>query len=249
MATTTARSAIIQVVESYIYGLGSGDFSKVPFAPDVTYESPISPRRTGQEAIDFLTGLFPIMRGSEIKEHIVEGNICASIFDIHTVHGTLHIFDRFRVENGQLKTINPYYDPAPLKDAQTSARKALLKSITRAYFDGIGKKDMSAVPYADDVVLRSPLAPGGLAVPLKGRKAVLDWFASLWPVVGSTRVWEDYFNEDLSVVATRADIEVKSLSGRIRVTDRFKVSPEGKIVLQENHYDPKGSQAEVPSAF
>lgn len=52
------REEKIAVVESYIYGLGNGDFSKVPFAHDVVYESPLS-RRTGKEAIEFLSALFP----------------------------------------------------------------------------------------------------------------------------------------------------------------------------------------------
>ena len=60
-----------------------------------------------------------------------------------------------------------------------TARKTQLKSISEGYFEGIAKKDMSAVAYDDHVVLRSPLAPEGLSTPLVGRQAVLEWFASL----------------------------------------------------------------------
>jgi hypothetical protein len=45
---------------------------------------------------------------------------------------------------------------------QEVARRAQLKAVAEAYFAGMGQKDMSHVPWADDVVLRSPLAPGGL---------------------------------------------------------------------------------------
>lgn len=65
----------------------------------------------------------------------------------------------------------------------TVARKNQLTSIAEEYFEGIAKKDLSAVPYDHNVVLRSPLAPGGLSTPLVGQQAVLDWFASLWPVL------------------------------------------------------------------
>ena len=58
-------------------------------------------------------------------------------------------------------------------------RRARLWTVAEAYFKGIAKKDMSVVPYDDNVVLRSPLAPGGLNTSLQGRQAVLDWFASL----------------------------------------------------------------------
>jgi hypothetical protein len=107
----------------------------------------------------------------------------------------------------------------------TAARKTQLKSITEGYFAGIAKKDMSAVPYDDHVRLRSPLAPGGLSTPLVGRQAVLDWFTSLWPVLGGTEVFEHYFNDGLTVIATRADIEITDLPSRIRVTDRFRITP------------------------
>ena len=41
-----------------------------------------------------------------------------------------------------------------------AARRAQLKAITEAYFQGIASKDMSQVPYDDNVVLRSPLGLG-----------------------------------------------------------------------------------------
>jgi hypothetical protein len=132
---------------------------------------------------------------------------------------------------------------------QEKARRTQMKRVVEAYFEGIAKQDMSAVPYNDNVVLRSPLAPGGLSTPLVGRQAVFDWFTSLWPVLGGTEVFEHYFNEDLTVIATRADIEVTTPPSRLRVTDRFMITPEGTIIQQENHYDPKGGPADLTSAF
>ena len=41
------REEKIAVVESYIHGLGKADFSGFPFAEDVTYESPLTARKTG----------------------------------------------------------------------------------------------------------------------------------------------------------------------------------------------------------
>ncbi len=98
----TTRASVVDVVERYIYGLGKGDFGEASLAPDVTYESPISPKKVGQEAVDFLLSLKPVIKGVEIKSHMVEGDNCATVFDLDTVHGVVHIFDRFRVENGQL---------------------------------------------------------------------------------------------------------------------------------------------------
>ena len=112
-----SRAENIAVVESYIHGLGNGDFSNVPFAEDVSYESPLAPKRTGRDTIEFLSALFPIMRGAEIKQHIVEGEYVATVFDLRTPNGVTTVFDKFRVVDGKLREINPYYDPSVLTEA------------------------------------------------------------------------------------------------------------------------------------
>ena len=235
MLATATREAIIDVVERYINGLGNRDFSQAALAPDISLESAITPKRTGQDVIDFLSGLFPIINGVKIREHIVEGDLCATLFDLYTTEGTIQIFDRFRVEDGLLKSINPYYDPAPLKQAQVRARREQMRAIAEAYFAGLAQRDLSAVPWAEDVVLRSPLAPGGLETPLVGQQAVRDWFAQLYPVLGETKVLEHYYNEDLTVIASRTDVGITDPPSTLRVVDRFTIYAEGEISAQENH--------------
>ena len=129
-------------------------------------------------------------------------------------------------------------------EEQTAERRARLRAASEAYFAGMAKKDMSDVPYAEHVVLRSPLAPPDLAIPyedypLLGREAVLAWFAGLYPVLGEVRVIEHYFDEELTTVATRTDLGITDPPGTLRVLDRFTVDADGKIVEQENHYDPR----------
>jgi hypothetical protein len=129
-------------------------------------------------------------------------------------------------------------DPA----SDTSARRARLRAISEAYFAGLAKRDMSAVPYDDEIVLRSPLATPGLAIPyerypLEGKPAVLAWFAGLYSLLSTTTIVEHYFNEDLTVIATRSDVGIASPPCTLRVVDRFRVSADGRIVEQENHYD------------
>jgi hypothetical protein len=105
----------IQVVESYLHGLKSKDLSQVPFAPDVTFEGPLSPKITGIPAVrEFLTGLFPAVRDIRVKRHISEGEFVATEFDFDTTFGVIPVFDCFRVSHGQLKQIRPYYDPRPI---------------------------------------------------------------------------------------------------------------------------------------
>lgn len=117
------RRAIVEVAESYVNGLGNKDLSKVPFAPDFTFVSPLlpalvgQPQLVGQAAIDFLKGLFPLIKGTQIRQHIVEGEYCATLFDLDTVHGVIPVLDRFQVVNGRLKLANPFYDPTPILQA------------------------------------------------------------------------------------------------------------------------------------
>lgn len=116
-----------------------------------------------------------------------------------------------------------------------------LISIAEIYFAGMAKKDMSDVPWAEDVILRSPLAPGGLDTPLVGAAAVREWFESLYPVLGEIKVIEHYFNEDLSAIASRSDVSLTDPPCVLRVVDRFRIDLEGRIVEQENHYDPRAA--------
>jgi limonene-1,2-epoxide hydrolase len=249
----STKTSAAKIAESWIQGLKSKDFSRVPLAPEVTFESPFTGGLLkGADTIKkFLsTNIFPVTRDCRVKQTMLEGDSVCIIWDFQTTSDVVvPICEYFRVSNGKITAARPYFDPSPVVNAAATARKALLKSVTEAYFEGIAEKDMSSVPYDDNVVLRSPLGPKGIDHPMVGRQAVLDWFASLWPVVGETQVWEHYFNEDLTIIATRADITITKPLSKIRVTDRFAVSAEGKITQQENHYDAKGASASVASAF
>jgi hypothetical protein len=57
------------------------------------------------------------MRGAEVQQHIVEGEYVATVFRLRTPNGVTMVFDKFRVVDGKLKEINPYYDPSVLNEA------------------------------------------------------------------------------------------------------------------------------------
>ena len=126
-----------------------------------------------------------------------------------------------------------------MSDRTTEERRRQLISISELYFASLAKRDVSDVPWHEEIVLRSPLGPEGLAVPLKGKTEVVRWFEALYPVLGETRVVEHYFNEDLSVIATRADVGITDPPCTLRVVDRLTIDSEGRITEQENHYDPR----------
>jgi hypothetical protein len=108
-----SRAENIAVVESYLKGLANKDLSSVPFAPDITFEGPQMPKLAGRETIvGFLTSIFPFIKGIEIKQHIVDGDCVATVFDMETVNGVDHVVDLCLVVGGELTQIRAFYYPS-----------------------------------------------------------------------------------------------------------------------------------------
>src|SRR5205085_8975527 len=109
-----APAVTIEVVERYLAALETGRLDEVPFAADVTFESPLAARVTGRDAVlEALRAILPAVRGVMVRDHIAEGEFVASRFELSTPFGRIQVFDRFRVINGLLAEIRPYYDPRP----------------------------------------------------------------------------------------------------------------------------------------
>src|SRR5260370_16957226 len=98
-----SREGNVAVVEAYLRGLSSKDISKVPFAADVTFEGPRVPKLSGRDAVvGFLTSILPAIKGTQIKQHIVEGEYVATIFAIDSIHGSHQSFDPLHVRAAEL---------------------------------------------------------------------------------------------------------------------------------------------------
>jgi len=125
------------------------------------------------------------------------------------------------------------------------ARRRQLESIAETYFAALAARDVSDVPWHPAVQLRGPLCPQGAEVPIAGRDAVVEWFTTIYPLLGPTTVLEHYFDTGLTSIVTRADVTITEPYCVLRVVDRFRIDAEGLIVEQENHYDPR---AAIPGA-
>ena len=55
-----------------------------------------------------------MVKGVHVKQHIVEGNFVATVFDMETVNGVDHVFDRIQVVDGEIKDIHTSYYPKPV---------------------------------------------------------------------------------------------------------------------------------------
>lgn len=119
-------------------------------------------------------------------------------------------------------------------------RRAQLKQAAAKYFEGLAKKDFNLIPYDESVSLRAPLAPGGIHKPLVGRESLRTvWWTPLPAILGEVKVFDFYYNDDLTAVVGEAEVEITNPKARLRVADRFTVNSAGKIVEQVNHFDPR----------
>jgi steroid delta-isomerase-like uncharacterized protein len=141
--------------------------------------------------------------------------------------------------NNSLEVVRELASTPPTTPDTAVKRRVQLRAVAEAYFAALAKKDFSAVPYDDNIILRAPLAPGGSDTPLKGKSAVLTYFAGLYSALGETKVIEHYLNEDLTAICTEALVGIVNPPTTLRVADSFKVNAAGKIIEQENHYDPR----------
>ena len=107
-----SRDEIIAIAEAYLNGLAKKDLSNVPFTADITFEGPQVPKLVGrQSVVGFLTSIMPLLKRIQIKQHLVDGEFVATMFDMETVNGTDKVFDWFHVCDGQLKAIRSFYYP------------------------------------------------------------------------------------------------------------------------------------------
>ena len=122
---TNTRELNIRAVEQFLSGLTKGDVDKMPFAPNVILTTPLDPTHPaiGKEAVvQFLkTELFPkiAVRGAKVERHIVEGECVATLWEAtfessKDGKAVVSIFDFFRVEDGAITEIRPYFDPKAL---------------------------------------------------------------------------------------------------------------------------------------
>lgn len=118
-------------------------------------------------------------------------------------------------------------------------RKTQLVAAATAYFDGLARKDFAGIPWADNIVFRGPLAPGGAEAPLMGRNAVLAFFDAIGPNLGEVRIAGHFLKEDLTAIVTKAEVGILQPACVLRVADLFEIDTEGRITSQENHYDPR----------
>jgi SnoaL-like domain len=107
-----SREQKVAAVEAYLNCFATKDLSNVPLAEDATFEGPLVPKLDGRQTIKgFLASILPMIKGIQVKQHIVEGDYVATVFDMETAKGVDHVFDRIHVVDGEIKGIHSFYYP------------------------------------------------------------------------------------------------------------------------------------------
>ena len=108
-----SRETKVAVVEAYLDCFVTKDLSKLSFAEDITFEGPRMPKLAGRQMVlGFLSHILPMVKGIQLKQHIVEGDYVATIFDMETVNGVDHVCDWIHVVDGQIQAIQAFYYPS-----------------------------------------------------------------------------------------------------------------------------------------
>jgi hypothetical protein len=110
-----SREENVAAVEAYLDCFETKDLSRVPLAENVTFEGPLVGTLAGRQSVTaFLASILPMVKGVHVKQHIVEGNYVATVFDMETINGVDHVFDRIQVVDGEIKGIHTFYYPKPV---------------------------------------------------------------------------------------------------------------------------------------
>ena len=107
------REERVRLVENYLEGLRTKDPSKFSLAENVMFEGPQMPTLSGRQTVlGFLQKImFPAVKNIQVKQHIVEGEYVATVFDMETTHGVEHVFDLIHVCDGEISAIHAFFYP------------------------------------------------------------------------------------------------------------------------------------------
>ena len=107
-----SRDKNIAIVESYLACFASKDLSSIPFAEDVVFEGPTWPKLSGRQTVlGFMRRILPGIRGARVKQHIVEGDHIATIFDMESEQGVDHVCDCIEIANGEITRVQAFFYP------------------------------------------------------------------------------------------------------------------------------------------
>jgi hypothetical protein len=111
------KEAVAGVLDAYAQAMKTGDYSSVPFTSDVSFVGPLtSGAFIGEAQVkEFLITVSAGVGDVRVKRQIIDGEFASVIAELETKEGTVVPFSEFfRVVDGRIAEIRPYFDPRPL---------------------------------------------------------------------------------------------------------------------------------------
>ena len=109
-----SRDDKVAVVEAFLSCLASKDLAQLPIEPDLTVQSPLISRVGGAPAMKYLKRVADAVRTISVRQHIVEGDWVATLFDEETANGPVSVFAKFEVVAARIREVSVFYDPRAL---------------------------------------------------------------------------------------------------------------------------------------
>jgi hypothetical protein len=106
-----SRDEKIAVVESFLGCMASGELERLPITRELTVESPLTPKLSGDAAMQYVKAVAAGTKSIRIVQHIVEGDYVATVSENETINGPLSVFGKFQIESGRIKDVRVFYDP------------------------------------------------------------------------------------------------------------------------------------------
>lgn len=108
------RESTARLLDVYIDGYKTADWGKVRFAADVTFEGPLKGPIRGESAVR--TFLLTVRaKDVRVKRQVIDGQFACVLADFETREGIVVPFcEFFRIVDGKIAEIRPYFDPRPL---------------------------------------------------------------------------------------------------------------------------------------
>ncbi len=109
-----SRDEKVALVESFLNCMASGELDRLPVAPELTVESPLTPKLSGEAAMEYVKAVAAGTKGIQVLQHIVEGDHVATLSENETLNGRLSVFSKFRIESGRIRDVRVFYNPQGL---------------------------------------------------------------------------------------------------------------------------------------
>lgn len=117
MDSKNARVATIDLITRYFHALKTGNFNDSLFTPEVTLLTPfLETPIVGKDAvIGELKEISKDVADIKILRFVVEAEFACTIIEFKNKAGILvNMCDTYRIANGKIAEIHPYFDPRPL---------------------------------------------------------------------------------------------------------------------------------------